>query len=78
MVGRSKKETFGYAKDYIWKKINSWKGIALSKAGKEVMIKFFLQSILSYVISVYLIPEITIKELDRMINSFCLGRRSKQ
>ncbi|XP_045790350.1 uncharacterized protein LOC123885137 isoform X2 [Trifolium pratense] len=33
MVGRSKKATFGYIKDRIWKKINSWRGRALSKAG---------------------------------------------
>ncbi|XP_058775981.1 uncharacterized protein LOC131650282 [Vicia villosa] len=26
LIGRSKKATFGYVKDMIWKKINSWKG----------------------------------------------------
>ncbi|PNX90421.1 ribonuclease H, partial [Trifolium pratense] len=34
MVRRGK-DTFGYVKDRIWKKINSWRGRALSKAGKE-------------------------------------------
>jgi len=24
MVGRSKKETFGFIKDHVWQKINSW------------------------------------------------------
>jgi hypothetical protein len=61
MVGRRKKETFGYVKDRIWKKINSWRGRALSKAGKEVMVKSVLQAIPSYVMSVYLIPETRIK-----------------
>jgi hypothetical protein len=51
MVGRRKKETFGYVKDRIWKKINSWRGRALSKAGKEVMVKSVLQAIPSYVMS---------------------------
>jgi hypothetical protein len=73
MVGRRKKETFGYVKDRIWKKINSWRGRALSKAGKEVMVKSVLQAIPSYVMSVYLIPETTIKEIERMINSFWWG-----
>ncbi|MCH90826.1 putative ribonuclease H protein, partial [Trifolium medium] len=73
MVGRSKKDTFGYVKDRIWKKINSWRGRALSKAGKEIMIKSVLQAIPSYVMSVYLIPETTIKEIERMINSFWWG-----
>jgi hypothetical protein len=48
MVGRSKKSTFAYIKDRIWRKINS-------KAGKEVMIKSVLQAIPSYVMSIYII-----------------------
>ncbi|GAU45240.1 hypothetical protein TSUD_291240 [Trifolium subterraneum] len=35
MIGRSKKAIFSYIKDRIWKKINSWIGRTLSKAGKE-------------------------------------------
>jgi hypothetical protein len=73
MVGRSKKSTFAYVKDRIWKRINSWRGRTLSKAGKEVMIKSVLQSIPSYIMSVYLIPEATIKEIERMFNSFWWG-----
>jgi hypothetical protein len=38
MIGRNKKAIFSYIKDRIWKKINSWRGRALSKAGKEIMI----------------------------------------
>jgi hypothetical protein len=61
MIGRKKKEIFDYIKDRIWKRINSWRGRALSRAGKEVMIKFVLQAIPSYVMSIYLLPETTIK-----------------
>ncbi|GAU38029.1 hypothetical protein TSUD_395890 [Trifolium subterraneum] len=49
MVGRSKKAIFSFIKDRIWKRINSWRGRALSKAGKEIMIKSVLQAIPSYV-----------------------------
>ncbi|XP_045793851.1 uncharacterized protein LOC123888736 [Trifolium pratense] len=35
MVGRSKKETFTYIKDCVWKRINSWRGRPLSKAGRR-------------------------------------------
>jgi hypothetical protein len=73
MIGRKKKETFAYVKDQIWKRINSWRGRALSKAGKEVMIKSVLQAIPSYVMSVYFLPDSTIKEMERMINSFWWG-----
>jgi hypothetical protein len=75
MVGRSKKSTFTFVKDRVWKRINSWRGRALSKAGKEVMIKSVLQSIPSYVMSVYPIPETTIKENDQLI---LVGRRITQ
>jgi ribonuclease HI len=73
MIGRKKKEIFAYIKDRVWKRINSWRGRALSKAGKEVMIKSVLQAIPSYVMSVFLLPETTIKEIERMMNSFWWG-----
>ncbi|PNX97372.1 ribonuclease H, partial [Trifolium pratense] len=73
MIGRKKRDIFAYIKDRIWKRINSWRGRALSKAGKEVMIKSVLQAIPSYVMSVYLLPETTIKEIERMMNSFWWG-----
>jgi hypothetical protein len=73
MIGRKKRDIFAYIKDRIWKRINSWRGRALSKAGKEVMIKSVLQAIPSYVMSVYLLPEATIKEIERMMNSFWWG-----
>ena len=39
LIGRSKKATFNFIKDRIWKKINSWSSKCLSKAGREVLIK---------------------------------------
>ncbi|GAU43908.1 hypothetical protein TSUD_88810 [Trifolium subterraneum] len=44
MVGRSKKAIFSYIKDRIWKRINSWRERAMSKAGKEIMIKWRIVS----------------------------------
>jgi hypothetical protein len=37
MIGKSKKSTFSYIKDRIWKQINSWRGRGLPKDGKEEM-----------------------------------------
>ncbi|GAU48422.1 hypothetical protein TSUD_405520 [Trifolium subterraneum] len=73
MVGRSKKATFGFIKDRIWKKINSWRGRALSKAGKDVMIKSVLQAIPAYIMSVYLVPDSIISDIEKMLNSFWWG-----
>jgi ribonuclease HI len=73
MIGRKKKDVFAYIKDRIWKRINSWRGRALSRAGKEVMIKSVLQAIPTYIMSIYLIPDSTIKEIERLMNSFWWG-----
>ena len=42
MIGRSKEATFGFIKDRIWHKINSWSSKCLSKVGREVLIKSVL------------------------------------
>jgi ribonuclease HI len=73
MVGRSKKATFAYIKDRIWRKINSWRSRPISKAGKEIMIKSILQAIPTYVMSIYLIPDATVNEIEKMLNSFWWG-----
>ncbi|XP_058726136.1 uncharacterized protein LOC131597455 [Vicia villosa] len=73
MIGRSKKAVFSFIKDRIWKRINTWSGRSLSRAGKEVMIKSVLQSIPAYIMSVYLIPDGVVNDIERMLNSFWWG-----
>ncbi|MCI03874.1 RNA-directed DNA polymerase (Reverse transcriptase), partial [Trifolium medium] len=57
----------------VWKKINSWRSRSLSKADKEIMIKSVLQAIPSYAMSIYLLPESLINDIERMVNSFWWG-----
>jgi hypothetical protein len=73
MVGRSKKATFAYIKDRIWKRINGWRSRPLSRAGKEVMIKSVLQAIPAYIMNIFLLPDNLINEIERMINAFWWG-----
>jgi hypothetical protein len=70
MIGRNKKAMFGYLKDRMWKKIQSWSGKHLSKAGHEVLVKSVAQAIPAYCMSSILLPESLGEELERMINSF--------
>jgi len=49
MIGRDRTATFAFIKDRVWQKIKSWSGKCISKEGREVMIKFVLQAIPSYV-----------------------------
>ncbi|MCH88259.1 pentatricopeptide repeat-containing protein, partial [Trifolium medium] len=60
--------------DKCWALINSWSSRHLSQAGREVMIKSVLQSIGSYVMSIFLLPKILIAEIEKMLNSFWWGR----
>nr|KYP45605.1 hypothetical protein KK1_032833 [Cajanus cajan] len=52
-------------------------GIFLSKAGSEVLIKFVLQSILTYVMSAYLIPKSNCEKIERILNSYWWGTKGK-
>ena len=73
MIQKSKEAPFSYIKDRIWNNINSWKGRPLSRAGKEVMTKWVLQSISSYVICLLFLPDTFINCIERMLNSFWWG-----
>ena len=39
LVGRAKYQTFSLLKDRVWKKLQGWKGMMLSRARKEMLIK---------------------------------------
>jgi hypothetical protein len=70
MIGRDRNATFAYIKDRVWQKINSWSSKCLSKAGREIMIKAVLQSIPSYIMSIFQLPTTLINTIERMMNSF--------
>ncbi|CAN1794473.1 Putative ribonuclease H protein At1g65750 [Linum perenne] len=72
-VGRRKKEAFGFIKDRIWERMQTWKGRWLSTGGKEVMIKSVLQAIPIYCMNVFMMPVTLAAELERMMNSFWWG-----
>jgi len=73
MVDRSKKAMFNFIKDRVWQKINSWSSKCPSKAGREIMIKSILQSIPSYVISIFKLPNTLLDEIEKMMNAFWWG-----
>ena len=39
LIKQAKYNTFSYLKDRVWKKLQGWKGLLLSRASKEVLIK---------------------------------------
>ena len=68
-VGRNK-ELFGFIKDRMWQKMQGWSNKLLSKASKEILIKYVVQVIPVYTMSVLLLPLNLCEDLDRMMNSF--------
>jgi len=73
LIGRAKYHTFSYLKDRIWKKLQGWKGVLLSRVGKEVLIKAMAQSILTYTMSVFQLPMKLCDELDALCAKFWWG-----
>ena len=74
LIGRAKYSTFSYLKDRIWKKLQGWKGMLLSRAGKEILIKAVAQSIPTYTMSVFQIPLKLCDELDALCAKFWWGQ----
>ena len=66
LIGRAKYHTFSYLKDRIWKKPQRWKGMLLSRARNEILIKAVAQSIPTYTMSVFQLPMKPCDELDNM------------
>ncbi|KAB2603067.1 ribonuclease H protein [Pyrus ussuriensis x Pyrus communis] len=73
-VGRSKKETFAYIKDHLWKKLNGWLGFLLSSVGKEILIKTVAQAIPLYTMQMFLFPKSFCEEFNQMVAQFWLGK----
>ena len=74
LIGRAKYHTFSYLKDRVWKKLQGWKGMLLSRAGKEILIKAVAQSILTYTMSVFQLPMKLCDELDNLCAKFWWGQ----
>ncbi|CAL1383059.1 unnamed protein product [Linum trigynum] len=77
-AGRSKKELFVELKDRIWKKLKGWKEKTMSAAAREVMIKSVAQAQLTYVMSVFRIPEGIIEEINNLMLNFWWDQRGSE
>ena len=74
LIGRDKYSTFAYLKDRVWKKLQGWKGMLLSRASKEILIKAVAQSIPTYTMSVFLLPLKLCDELNSLCAKFWWGQ----
>uniref|UniRef100_A0A2N9F0P5 Reverse transcriptase domain-containing protein n=1 Tax=Fagus sylvatica TaxID=28930 RepID=A0A2N9F0P5_FAGSY len=75
-LNRSKKAAFNGIKDRVWQKINGWKEKLLSKAGREILIKAVAQSIPTYSMSCFKLPDSLCNELNSMASNFWWGHKA--
>ena len=77
-VGRSKVAAFGDLKGRVWRQINGWKERLLSHGGREVLIKAVAQSIPTYTMSCFSLPDGLCKDLNKMFSQFWWGYHDKK
>ncbi|XP_038708495.1 uncharacterized protein LOC120003549 [Tripterygium wilfordii] len=70
MVGREKRRSFYHLKERVLARIRGWKEKFLSQAGKETLIKAVAQSIPTYAMSVFRLPNSFFEELMVALNKF--------
>ena len=76
IIRKSKKETFAYVKDRVWKKLQSWRGGLLSSAGRELLVKTVAQALPMYFMQCFLLSKSFYEELNLMIAKFWWSRDS--
>ncbi|KAM6591439.1 hypothetical protein CsatA_014044 [Cannabis sativa] len=78
VMGRNKNAILGFLKDKMQKRILSWEGRLLSKAGKEVLIKTVAQALPTHAMSVFLLPVETCNKLEGMMSKYWWSSGSNQ
>lgn len=77
-VGRSKIASFGELKGRVWRRLSGWKEKFLSTGGREILIKAVAQSIPTYIMSVFKLPDQLCNDLNTMFNNFWWGQNDKK
>lgn len=78
LIGQNYKKIFLYLRERILEKITGWKEKLLSQAGKKILIKFVLQAIRSYVMSVFLLPNFLCDEITDVIQQIWWSSEEKE
>jgi hypothetical protein len=77
-MGRSKKKTFEYMKDRVWRKIQGWKEKLLSRAGKEILVKAIAQAIPTYAMSCFDLTKSLCDDISTLINRFWWAQQENE
>ncbi|KAL0409532.1 UNVERIFIED_CONTAM: putative ribonuclease H protein [Sesamum radiatum] len=69
-IGRNKRDLFNYIRTRVWDRVSGWKEKVLSHAGKEILIKSIVQSIPSYCMSCFKLPDSLLREIKSIAANF--------
>ena len=78
LVGKGKRKAFNRIKDQVGRKIAGWKGILLSSARREILIKAIAQATPTYTTSCFKLPDSLCKDLNSMMSNFWCGQKDKE
>ncbi|XP_019151915.1 PREDICTED: uncharacterized protein LOC109148635 [Ipomoea nil] len=73
-IGRNKRAVFSYVEDKIKQRIGSWNKKLLSQAGKEVLLKSVAQSMPTFLMSIFLLPDTVCLSIERTMNRYWWGK----
>lgn len=65
-----KRIQFGYIRDRVAKKIDSWKNRFFSEGGREVILKAIIQAIPTYAMSYFRIPSTILMDIEKLCAKF--------
>ena len=69
-VGKGKKDVFGFISDRVQHKLQAWCNKELSKAGKLTLLKSSAQTMPTFWMSLFLIPDSICDEIEKKMNAF--------
>src|ERR1044072_9788922 len=70
LKGRQKKEDYNFIVDRVAKRLASWKGMLLSKAGKITLVKSVVTTIPIYPMQICWLPQFTCDRIDALARGF--------
>lgn len=77
VVGKNKTNVFKYIIDRFTKRIKGWFKRLLSRGGKKIFIKAILQSLPTYIFSVFLMPRGIIEAMVNKIRNYYWENKNK-
>ncbi|KAL5579373.1 hypothetical protein UlMin_011815 [Ulmus minor] len=70
---KNKRIQFGYIRDKVIRKLQGWKERTFSQGGKEVLLKSVVQSIPTYTMSCFILPDSIIQDIEAACARFWWG-----